>query len=118
MILFFDEENELIHTYRHEIKIKMTAYKPSHPNEMMIGTDKELHMLDLRCIPLRIQKTLPINCAGCTKSPPYRHFKCSAPCRCLKPQCGKALSETISLFYNNTTVVPLKGKRKNSPATG
>ena len=23
-------------------------------NEMMIGTDKELHMLDLRCIPLRM----------------------------------------------------------------
>ena len=68
MILFFDDGNELIHTYRHEIKIKMTAYKPSHPNEMMIGTDKELHMLDLRCIPLRIQKTLPISCAGCIKS--------------------------------------------------
>ena len=86
--------------------------KHSHPNEFIIGTDKEIHILDLRSIPLRIQKILPINCAGCTRSPSYRHFKCSAPCRCLELKCNKAFSETISMLYNNNSVVPQKGKRK------
>ena len=114
-MLFFDiDGKELIHTYRHEIELEMTMYqRHSHPNEFIIGTDKGIHILDLRSIPFRIQKTLPINCAGCTKSPAYRHLKCSAPCRCLESKCSKALRETISMLYNKTSAVPQKGKRKN-----
>ena len=118
-MLFFEiDEKELIHAYRHEVPLVTTTYdRHSHPNEFIIGTRKEIHLLDLRSIPFRIQKTLPINCAGCTRSPPYRHFKCSAPCRCLESKCFKAFSKTIRMLYNNNSVVPKKGKRRRQQMT-
>ena len=58
-MLFFDG-SEFLHSYTPGFAAAQIGYLSSDLNELLLRSEKEVHVLDLRCFPLKIKKTSKI----------------------------------------------------------